>query len=60
MDSDWAEAIFWALVGGPACLTWGLTRLKHHRLMENVPTSRVRSAAMGLVELKARPGRRQN
>jgi len=30
---------------------WGLRRLNQKRLIENTPTSKVRSAAMGLVEL---------
>ncbi len=49
--SESTEAILAALVGGPALLSWGLFSLQKKRLVENTSTSRVRSAAMGLVEL---------
>ncbi|MFA5975655.1 MAG: GIDE domain-containing protein [Elusimicrobiota bacterium] len=39
------------LIGGPVALLWGLGKLNQKRLLENTPTSKIRSAAMGLVEL---------
>jgi hypothetical protein len=46
------DFIFYLLVGGPIVLMWGLRKLNEKRLIENIPVSRVRSAAMGLVELQ--------
>jgi hypothetical protein len=43
---------FFCLFGGPAVLLWGLGRIQQKRLIENTPSSKVRSAAMGLVELQ--------
>ena len=42
-------AIFCIL--GIAGFFWGFTRLRRKRLIENIPTSTIRGAAMGLVEL---------
>src|SRR4051812_42245674 len=52
-----STGILVGLVGGPVVLVWGLRKVSEKRLVENTPTSRVRSAAMGLVELSgiARP-----
>jgi hypothetical protein len=45
--------------GGVFSFFWGFTRLRKKRLIENIPTSTVRSLAMGMTELigKARPKR---
>jgi hypothetical protein len=43
--------IIYPLAGGPILLVWGLRKLYEKRLIENTPVSKVRSAAMGLVEL---------
>ena len=40
-----------SLFVGPVLLGWGLRKLKEKRLIENTPTSKVRSAAVGIVEL---------
>ncbi len=40
-----------ALIGGPLLLFWGLGRLQEKRLLENTPRSKIRSAAIGLVDL---------
>ncbi|MFA6004741.1 MAG: hypothetical protein WC881_11820 [Elusimicrobiota bacterium] len=45
------EATLLILGSGPLALSWGLGCLREKRLIENTPTSKVRSAAMGLVEL---------
>jgi hypothetical protein len=50
-SSSNAEVIFYFLIGGPVLLMWGLRKLKQKRLVENIATSTVRAAAMGLVEL---------
>ncbi len=39
------------LIGGPALLGWGLRTFQKMRFLQNVPRSKVRSAAMGIVEL---------
>ncbi len=51
------EGLLYLLVGGPIVLMWGLRKLREKRLMENIATSKVRSAAIGLIELSgiARP-----
>jgi len=47
------QYIYYAeLMIGSILLSWGLLSLKKRRLVENIPTSKVRSAAMGLVELR--------
>lgn len=45
------DGIFYTLIGGPILLGWGLRKLNEKRLIENTPVSKVRSAAMGVVEL---------
>src|SRR5689334_19076367 len=45
------ELILYALVGGPSLLAWGIASLKEKRLIQDTPISKVRSAAMGLVNL---------
>jgi len=52
MSDDTLELAGYAMVIGPTLLGWGFAALRRKRLMENTPTSLVRSAAMGLVELK--------
>jgi hypothetical protein len=47
-----ANGIFYLLVGGPIALGWGLRKLSEKRLIQNTPLSKIRSAAMGLVELQ--------
>lgn len=39
---------------------WGFTRLRRKRLIENIPTSKVRSLAMGLVELVGKAKKKIN
>lgn len=51
---------FWAgvalmAVAAAALFVHGFTRLHHARLMENLPTSRLRSAAQGYVEVMGNP-----
>jgi hypothetical protein len=46
-----SNGIFYLLAGGPFALIWGLRKLNEKRLLENTPVSKVRSAAMGVVEL---------
>lgn len=46
-----AEMILYLLGGGPIALMWGLRQLRQKRLIQNIATSKIRSAAMGLVEL---------
>jgi len=43
-----------ALVGGGVLSLIGIHRLRRRWLIENIPTSKIRSAAMGLVELKGK------
>lgn len=43
-----------ALVAGAALLAYGFRELRRKRLLEDTPTSKVRSMAVGLVELHAR------
>jgi hypothetical protein len=43
-----------ALAGGGVLSAMGIYRLRRRWLIENLPTSRVRSAAMGMVELKGK------
>jgi hypothetical protein len=50
-SSKGTEVIFYLLIGGPVALFWGLRKLREKRLIENISTSTVRAAAMGLVEL---------
>lgn len=45
------DGLFYLLVGGPIVLMWGLRKFNKKRLIQNTPLSKVRSAAMGLVEL---------
>jgi len=45
------DAVFVLFLVGPAMTAWGLSALKEKRLIENTPRSKVRSAALGLVEL---------
>ncbi|MBI5629725.1 MAG: hypothetical protein HY921_02440 [Elusimicrobia bacterium] len=52
------KLMLYALVGGPAAVAWGLDSIRRKRLIENTPTSKVRSAAMGLVELSGRARRK--
>ncbi len=42
------------LVGGAVLFVWGFLTFKRKRLIENLPTSKIRSMAIGLVELKGR------
>lgn len=49
--SDSGDVVFWALIGGPLLVTGGLVAFGKKRLLENIPTSKIRSAAMGFVEL---------
>lgn len=56
-----AQVTFLIFVGfGIFSFFWGFGRLRRKRLIENIPTSTVRSLAMGLVELlgKARAGQK--
>jgi hypothetical protein len=50
-SSEPTELILFCLIGGPCALFWGIRRLQLRRLIENTPSSKIRSAAMGLVEL---------
>jgi hypothetical protein len=43
-----------ALLSGAVLVAWGFAQLKRKRLLEDTPTSKVRSMAVGLVELHAR------
>ena len=43
-----------AAVAGPVLLFCGFRALRLHRLIDNTPTVKVRSMAMGLVEVKGR------
>lgn len=56
--SSGGYALF-ALVGGPILLGRGLRRLKEKRLIQNTPVSKVRSAAVGLIELAGVARRRK-
>ena len=40
------------LAGGSVSLFYGFSRLKKYMLINNTPTSKIRSVAMGLVEIK--------
>lgn len=51
MSGSHREIPLLMLGGGPLVLAWGLDCLRQKRLIEDTPTSKVRSAAMGLVEL---------
>jgi len=51
LESNVAAMAFLCLAGGPISLMVGLRKLNEKRLLENTPVSKVRSAAMGLVEL---------
>lgn len=54
MSKDDGRIFFYAIVGFFAGLFWfykGFATLKRKRLIENTPTSKVRSIAMGLVEV---------
>jgi hypothetical protein len=48
---DRPDGILWLLLFGPFALIHGLRTFNEKRLIENTPTSKVRSAAMGPVEL---------
>ncbi|HEV8703267.1 MAG TPA: GIDE domain-containing protein [Candidatus Polarisedimenticolia bacterium] len=52
-DGSWRHGLYDALavLGGGALLLFGFVLLRRKRLIENVPTSRIRSVAMGFVEL---------
>ncbi|HAR41372.1 MAG TPA: hypothetical protein DCS07_01870 [Bdellovibrionales bacterium] len=41
-----------ALLGGPALIGWGMINYKKKQLIDNTPRSKVRSASMGMIELK--------
>lgn len=49
-SSDAPVFIVMALISGPNLLFWALKRLYKKRQIENTPTSKIRSAAMGMVE----------
>lgn len=53
MDSSIAKTLLFLGVG-IGFFFWGFMRLRRKRLIENIPTSTVRSLAMGLVELSGR------
>jgi E3 ubiquitin ligase len=44
-----------AIAGGLWCFVQGLRAMRIVRLIENTPTARIRSMAMGLVEVRGRP-----
>ncbi len=50
-NSDVVKSILLELVGGSYSLSWGLRNVNEKRLIENTPVSKVRSAAVGVVEL---------
>jgi hypothetical protein len=54
IDPRWPIAAGMAVVGGPLLLWRGFHHLRTCRLIENTPTARIRSMAMGLVELNGR------
>jgi hypothetical protein len=54
-----AKLTLMCLVGGPIAIQWGLARLRQKRLIQNTPSSRIHSAAMGLVELSGTALQRQ-
>jgi hypothetical protein len=58
-SSDSSEIVIYLLIGGPVALMWGLRKLREKRLIENISTSTVRAAAMGLVELSGQALARQ-
>src|SRR6185437_10711017 len=49
--SNGSNIIGFLLIGGPGFVFSGLRSLNEKRLIENMPRSKVRSAAMGLVEM---------
>ena len=54
-----AEAIHYLFsslltVGGGAVFFYGFNRMKRFQLMNDTPTSKIRSMAMGLVEIKGK------
>lgn len=55
-EEFWTITVILAL-GTLVCLLWFARKLKHARLIEDTPTSKIRSAAQGFVELEgiARP-----
>lgn len=53
MSSDnGSSAVIYLMIAGPTLVFAGLRKLKEKRLLENTPRSKVRSAAMGVVELQ--------
>ncbi|MFC1805113.1 GIDE domain-containing protein [Candidatus Omnitrophota bacterium] len=50
MEREAGNIIFFC-IAGICAFFWGFTRLRRKRLIENIPTSTIRSLAMGLVEL---------
>jgi E3 ubiquitin ligase len=50
-ESDDLILASFGLVGGIGGFFWGFQRLRRKRIIENIPTSKVRSLALGLVEL---------
>ena len=52
-----SDLFFYAIIGifgGIGLFVYGFFQLKKKRLIENIPTSKIRSMAMGLVEVKGR------
>ena len=54
MDPLWSAISFACLGGGPVVCFHGFRALHVKRLIENTPTARIRSLAMGMVELNGR------
>ena len=51
VSQDSAVLIVVIIASGPLIVVWGLSKFNETRFLENTPRSKVRSAAMGLVEL---------
>jgi hypothetical protein len=45
------DGLIFLLITGPTTVSWGFRKLREARLIENIATSKVQSAAIGLVEL---------
>jgi len=57
MTSNESQTLLFISIGlvlGPVLFFAGLRWLSHKRLIENIPTSKIRSIAMGLVEIKGK------
>ena len=51
------DLFFWACIGtlgGVVAFIWGFIQLKKKHMIENIPTSKIRSMAIGLVEIKGK------